>query len=399
MSQTANQLTPLQRKVRKLKRDPKLFVADSKAFVSTRKTLYLTWAKFGSFAIVLAASLMVVVYYSMLASPRYVSETQFVVKESGSNDLALGGLAALGGSSPSMRDALILQKFIESREMAMKLNETVDLKAHFESSQWDYFSRLNENSSNEEYIKYYQKRITVIHDEMSDVLLIEVQTFDEDYSLQVANQLLTISESFINDLSHKMMQQQLDYAEQEIARAHQQLSTQQTNLVKFQDDYKLYSPEVQGGALVEAINQMEMELIKEQTELKSLLVVMREDSVDVRTKKTRIESLKAQIAQEQARLTEKDQVSLNKVNRDFAEIKLKTELAADLYTSALVNMEKVRADAYGKVKHLLVIEYPALAQEQKYPRRIYSIITWFVSLLLMYGVGRMIYTIIKEHQE
>lgn len=399
MSQTVRNLSPLQRKVRKLKRDPKLFVADSKAFVQTRKTIYLTWAKLGSFALVVLASLLVIVYYAFVASPRFVSESQFVVKEAGSNDIALGGLAALGGSSPSMRDALILQTFIESREMAMKLDAAVQLKAHYESKDWDFFSRLYSESSKEEYIQYYQNHVKVFHDEMSDVLFVEVQTFDEDYSLKVANELLSISEEFINQLSDKMVLQQLDYAQQEVTRAYDELSQQQTNLVQFQDDFKLYSPEIQGGALVEAINQLEMELITAEAELKSLLVVMREDSVDVINKQIRIDSLKAQIAQEQARLTQKDQVSLNKVHREFKEIQLKSELAADLYTSALVNLETVRADAYGKVKHLLVIEYPALAEDQKYPRRLYSIFTWFVSLLLIYAVGRMVYTIIKEHQE
>lgn len=399
MSEIIKSLSPFQRKVRKLKRDPKLFLVDSKAYLNTRKTFYLTWAKLGSFALVVVASLFIIAYYTVIASPRFVSESQFVVKEAGSNEVTLGGLAALGGSSPSMRDALILQKFIQSREMAMKLNNKVGLKAHYENTNWDFFSRLESTSSNEEYIEYFQQHVKVIHDEMSDVLLVEVQTFNTDYSLNVAQALLDISEEFINQLSDKMVLQQLDYAQTEVTRAYEKLTEQQASLIQFQDDFKLYSPEIQGGALVDAINQLEVEIIKEEAELKSLLVVMREESVDVKHKQIRIQSLKRQVEQEQAKLTEKDHVSLNKVNRDFNEIKLKNELAADLYTSALVNLETVRADAYGKVKHLLVIEYPALAEDQKYPRRIYSILTWFISILLLYVVGRMVYTIIKEHQE
>ncbi|QBY03545.1 lipopolysaccharide biosynthesis protein [Thalassotalea sp. HSM 43] len=399
MLETKKSLTPMQRKFRKLKRNPKLFLVDSKAYLNTRKTLYVTWAKLGSFALVVLASLFIIAYYAVIASPRFVSESQFVVKEAGSSEVSLGGLAALGGSSPSMRDALILQKFIQSREMAMKLNNSVDLKSHYENTTWDFFSRLESKSSNEEYIEYFQEHVKVIHDEMSDVLLVEVQTFNSDYSLKVAQALLKISEEFINQLSDKMVLQQLDYAQTEVERAYTKLTEQQAALIQFQDDFKLYSPEILGGALVEAINQIEVEIIKEEAELKSLLVVMREDSVDVLNKQIRIQSLKEQVVQEQSKLTEKDHDSLNKVNRDFNEIKLKNELAADLYTSALVNLETVRADAYGKVKHLLVIEYPALAEDQKYPRRIYSIITWFISILLIYVVGRMVYTIIKEHQE
>jgi capsular polysaccharide transport system permease protein len=70
-----------------------------------------------------------------------------------------------------------------------------------------------------------------------------------------------------------------------------------------------------------------------------------------------------------------------------------------LYKSALSGLEVVRAEAYRKLKHLLVIEHPALAQEDKYPRRIHSILTWFIVLLLGYFIGRLILSIIKEHQE
>lgn len=399
MSEPIKQLSPIKRKVRKLKQNPKLFVADSKAYVKTHDTIYQTWARLGSFTLVVLASILLIAYYSAIASSRFVSEAQFVVKQAESNEVSLGGFAGLGGSSPSMRDALILQKFIQSREMAMQLNDKVQLKAHYENSNWDFFSRLGFNSSKEEYIRYFKEHIKVQHDEMSDVLLVEVQTFDEQYSLDVANALMQISEHFINNLSDKMVQQQLKYAQDEVTRAYQELAIQQTNLIEFQDDFKLYSPDLQGSALVEAINQLEVEIIKEETELKSLLAIMREDTVDVKTKRIRVASLKAQINQEQSRLTDKDQSSLNKINRNFNEIKLNNELAADLYTSALVSLEKVRGDAFRKVKHLLVIEYPALAEDQKYPRRLYSIFTWFISLLLLYAVGRLVFTIIKEHKE
>ncbi|QDP01950.1 lipopolysaccharide biosynthesis protein [Thalassotalea sp. PS06] len=389
----------LNRKVRKLKNNPKLFIADSKVYTNTRQTLLTTWTKLGSFALVLLASVLIIAYYMVVASPRFVSESQFVVKEAGSSDMVLGGLAALGGSSPSMRDALILKAFIESREMAILLDKKVQLKAHYENENWDFFSRLKSNSSNEEYIKYYQEHVSVYHDEMSDALKIEVQTFNPEYSLQVTQTLLEASEAFINQLSDKMVQQQLSYAQQEVERAYAKMSEQQSLLIEFQDTHETFSPEVKGGALVQAINQLEGEIIKQEAELKALSVVMREDSVDVLSKQTQIDSLKAQVAQEQEKLTSKDQGSLNKVNREFKELQLKNELAAELYTSTLVNLEKVRAEAYQDVKHLLVIEFPALAEDQKYPRRLYSIFTWFLVLLLTYAVGKMVFTIIKEHKE
>ncbi|MBV7316763.1 lipopolysaccharide biosynthesis protein [Shewanella sp. NIFS-20-20] len=392
-------LSPMQRKLRKFKRDPKLFLVDSKAYVGTRKTLYLTWAKLGSFILVLLASLLVVVYYSVIASPRYTSQTQFVVKQADDNQLAIPGLAAIGAASPATRDALIIQKYILSSEMALALDKSVGLKAHFEQPQWDALSRLKANSTQEEYLEYYQQRISVIYDEMSEIVLVEVQSFDADYSLLLANSLLELSETFINQLGLKMAKQQLSYAETEVERAHNILKQQQVKLIAFQDTHQLLSPETQSGALLSAVHQLEAELISQQTELKGLQAYMRADTAEVRALQYRIDALTEQLQQEQSKLTSKDQASLNKLGADFKEIELNAKLGADLYASALTSLELVRSEAYKKLKHLLIVEYPRLAEEDTYPKRGYSIITWFAVLLLIYFIGRLAVAVIKEHRE
>ncbi len=389
----------IQRKLNKLKKKPLQFVIDSKAYDSAQKSMDYTWAKFGSFALVLLASALVVFYYGVMASPRYVSESQFVVKQASSSDVPMLGLAALGSVSPSMRDALILQKYIQSREMAMALDAAVSLKAHYERSDWDSFSRLATNSSIENYIKYYQNHVGVNHDEMSDVLYVEVQTFDAQYSLTVASALLQLSEQFINNLGAKMAQEQMAYAQKEVERSYKVLSENQNTLINFQDKFELYNPEQRSGALANAINGLETQIITQQTELKSLLAFMRDNAPEVKAKKIRVDALKEQLAEEKNRLTNHDKQSLNKINVSFNEIKLNTELALDLYKSSLVSLEGVRAEAYKKLKHLLVIEHPALAQQDKYPARIYSILTWFICLLLLYFIGRLLISIVKEHQE
>lgn len=392
-------LSPAQRKLRKLKKTPMQFVKDSGAYVKAQKGIDYTWAKLGSFALVLFASVLIVFYYAIWASPRYVSEAQFVVKQAGSNDLQLAGLAALGSVSPSMRDALVLQKYIKSSAMAKALDEAVSLKAHYERDDWDFLSKLAHDSTTEDYVKFYQYHVSVLHDEMSDILYVEVQTFDPEYSLQVANALLSISEDFINNIGSKMAQEQMTYAQKEVERSYNVLRKQQSSLVDFQDKFKLYSPEQQGGALVGAINELESEIIRQQTELKSLLAFMREDAPEVKAKNIRIKALEQQLSEEKARLTDGDQQSLNKINVNFQEIKLNTELASDLYKSSLAGLEQVRAEAYRKLKHLLVVEAPSLAEEDKYPKRLYSIFTWFVSLVLIYLIGRLIWAIVKEHKE
>ncbi|WP_299008296.1 lipopolysaccharide biosynthesis protein [uncultured Shewanella sp.] len=392
-------LSPTQRKLRKLRRDPKLFLADSKAYINTRKTLYQTWAKLGSFALVIVASLAVIIYFSVIASPRYVSQTQFIVKQSSHHEQPLLGLASLGSASPNMRDALILQEYIRSPEMALALDDKLALKSHYQNKKWDPISRLNQTSTKEDFIQYYQKHLSVKYDDLSEILTVEIQGYTPEYALKLTQTLLAISEQFINQLGEKMAAQQMQYAKEEVTRAYKQLKAEQIKLIDFQDTAKLFNPEQQSHALLDAMNQLASQIMTQEAELKSLSAYMHSDASEIVAKQYQIEALEKQLAQEKQKLIQPNQTSLNKVNLTFKEIELNTQLATDLYQSALASLEKTRSDAFKKLKHLLVVEQPRIAQDNTYPKRLYNIITWFVVLLLIYLIGKLIIAIVKEHRE
>ena len=381
----------LKRKVRKLKRDPKTFLKDSRP--------YQFWVGLGSFTIVLLSSLVVTIYFSAIASPRYATQTQFVVKQSGATDIPLSGIASLGAISPATKDALIIKRFIESREMAQALDELIGIRSHYQSEQWDWFSRLAQDSMSEDFVRYYKSHINVVHDEMSDVVLVEVQAFDPEYALLIASTMLQVSEKFINELGNKMISEQVDFAQREVERKYDEYKQQQQQVLEFQDDKKLFSPEEESGALLAAISQLQGEIIKAEARYKELISIMRQSAPEVKAQKNLVNSLKAQLEEERQRLISENDSAFNKVNLDYQEIKLNAKLASDLYVSSLVTMESVRAEAYRKLKHLLVVETPALPEDESYPKRWYNIFTWFLLLVIGYLIIRLIVSIVKEHRE
>lgn len=341
---------------------------------------------------------LIVVYFGVVASPRYAAESQFVVKESGAQT-ELTGLASLGAVTSSTRDSLIIKAFIESRAMAKKLNEAVGLRNHYEDSSVDFLSRLPADATAEEYLEYYQRHITVVHDETSDILEVELQAFDPEFALHASEVLLSIAEAFINDLGDKMAREQMAYAQGEVERAHGLLKNTQRDLLAFQEENRLFNPEQEGGAILEGVNTLQVELIKAQARLKELNAVMRDDSAEVRAQTNLIQSLEQQLKEERGRLTQEANGGFNKINMDFKELALNGELATDLYTSSLTSLESARSQAMQKLKHLLVVEAPLLPEEAKYPRRLYNIITWFVGLMLVYLIGRLLFAVIKEHRD
>lgn len=394
------QLTRFERKLRKLKNNPSAFFKDSFVVKKTGKGLQFTYAKLGMYFLVLVISLGVISYYAFVASSRYTSQSQFVVKQAGGGELQLSGLAALGSVSPSLKDSLVLKRFIESREMAVALDESIGLKAHYQNSGWDVISRLGSDASVEEYVDYYRKHIAIHHDEVSEILDVEVQAFNAEYANKAAMRVLAISEAFINRLGRKMADAQLVFAEENVERAYRGLKRSQGELVLFQNVNRLFSPEQKSTSLLAAISSLESEIIGQDADLKSLLAFMRSDAPEVEAKKIRVKALKDQLVEEKKKLVSRDESeSIHKINADYQEIKLGAELASSLYASSLSSLELQRAEAYRKIIHLLIIEHPSLAEDSKYPRRLYSILTWFVVLTMIYLLGRLIVTIIKEHRE
>jgi capsular polysaccharide transport system permease protein len=260
-------------------------------------------------------------------------------------------------------------------------------------------SGLSSYAAIEDYVDYYQKHVTVRHDEMADIIYIEAQAFTSEYALLLGETLLELSEKFINALGDKMAKEQLAYAQKEVERLYGAMKAQQDQLLNFQNKNQLYSPEQQGSALLGAITELQGNIIAQEAKLKEMSAIMRSDSAQVKGQIILLDSLKEQLLEEKSKLTSKDQQSLNQVTANYQEIKLGGELALGMYQGALTSMEAVRADAYRKLKHLLVIQDPALPESDQYPRRIYSIVTWFISLLLVYLLGRLLWSIIKEHQE
>lgn len=99
---------------------------------------------------------------------------------------------------------------------------------------------------------------------------------------------------------------------------------------------------------------------------------MNPNAPDVVAVKDRVDALTRQLAQEKQRLTGSEKQALNEVNADYQAVQVQTQLAADVYKTGLVSMEQARVEAYRKLKHLLVVSQPSLAEEAEYPRRLYN---------------------------
>lgn len=396
--QPSSKPSRLVRKFRKLSHDPKRFVMDSSGF----RIAHRSWRrslKLGSFLWVVGIFCIAVLYFGVMVSDRYVSRADVLVKQADQIKMLPEALSILGVGGSSHQDVLLIQDYLQSWDLLSTLDQELDLKGHYQSHQADFFSRLSGDASREDFIEYYRKHLMLHLDDLSGVLTIELQTFDPDYSQRVVTLMLKESEQFINRLGHKMALDQLAFVEKEADRAYQRVQTEKNKVLAFQNSHQLLSPESTSSAQVGMINQIEAELVRQQTELKRLKSYMKSTAPQVVAIETSVNALNKQLQQEQGKLTGVDKDAMNEITASYQEVQARASLAADFYKTSLISLEQARVEAYRKIKHLLVISQPTLADKAEYPRRLYNLATVGVLLCLFYGLVVMGLATLREHQD
>lgn len=394
----SNKASGMMRKLHKLKTKPKNFIVDSSGYRLAR----ISWKrslKLGSFLWVVACFAIAVIYFGLIASDRYVSRAQLVIKQADQIKMLPDALSMLGLGGSNHEDILLTQDYLQSPDLLSKLNKELGLKAHYQSHKVDYFSRLPSDVSQEEFIKYYRNHLTLRLDDTSGVLTIEFQAFEPAYGQRVVNLMLKESESFINKLGHQVALEQLAFVEREVNRAYQRVQDEKAKVLEFQNTHNLISPESTSTARLGVVSEIEGQLAQQQAQLKQLQSYMKETAPAVISVQARVDALTQQLTQEKARLTGTDKDAMNEVTAQYMDVKTQATLAADLYKSGLISLEQARVEAYRKLKHLLVVSKPTLAEDAEYPRRLYNLATIGVLLCLLYGLIVMGLATLREHQD
>ena len=133
--QSDTQLTPLRRKLRKLQRDPKSFLVDSKGFKVAEEGAKKTWKqmlRMGGFMWVVVVFALAVIYYTTIASDRFVSEAKVIIRQADPMK-TVPDISLLGLAGSNNQDILVVQEYLKSLDMLKGLDERLQLKKHYQN--------------------------------------------------------------------------------------------------------------------------------------------------------------------------------------------------------------------------------------------------------------------------
>ncbi|WP_368641518.1 Wzz/FepE/Etk N-terminal domain-containing protein [Castellaniella ginsengisoli] len=375
-----------------------LELEDSRAqAVQNRRQRRLFWG------IVIIPMILALVYYTLLADSRYVSQAQVAVRQTnGESSQALPGLAMmLTGTNPTSREeTLYLREYIRSQDMLDALNAQLHWADHFAGRWRDPLYWLSADATTEDQLSFYRRLVNAQFDEETGLLSVTVEALDPGFAQESLDFILKTSEGFVNELSHRMAREQVRFAEDELANAHRDYESQRDRILDFQRRNQFLDAGESARNRATIIAELESRLVTAHAELKALKARLTGDAPAVRTTQTEIRALEQQLAVENKRLlSDQGQNNLNVVAAQFRKLEVDGKIAEETYKLAVVALQNARIEASKKIRSLVTVVSPNLPDEALYPRRLYNLFTLMVVLLLVYGITRFIIASIEDHRD
>jgi capsular polysaccharide transport system permease protein len=359
-------------------RQPASIVSGGVGFRRSRKDRLFTLGLIASaVTIVLLPMLVIGVYYGLIASDQYATETRFSLRngEPGLSDM-LGGLTG-GGGSQQTQDSQIIIDYARSRTIVESLEKEVDLRQIFSPEGVDYFSRFKKHKPIEELVRYWRKRVDAYYEKASGIMTLEVRAFTPEDSLMLAQRVLEHCEKLVNDLSQRSRRDALAQAELELQRAQTQLKGATADMREAQNSQGVLDATVEAQALNKIVTMLRIDLVKAQQQIAGQGAAVLSDAPQVRVLNARVQTLQDQINKYASQIADKNQGGESMADRKRALDLNQTELAVAMqrYVMASVAFENARLDLETQKTYLAPFIKPMLATRPTYPKRWWN---WFL---------------------
>ncbi len=340
-------------------------------------------------------------YQLFLATERYESQAKVIVQQPdgmATMDSSMALLTGLTGAGSGISDTEVVKAYIYSNDMLVYLQDKLSLREHYSQPFIDLFSRMDEDATQESFLNFYQKHVSVEINSQSNVISIDSQAFSPEFAQQLAQTITERAEWFINSIGHQLAESQLEFIKKEHQNVEISLEQAQTRLLQFQQKYNLLDPTAEGIAMQKITYELEGQITLKEAELKGLSSIMSANAPQVINLRNQLNALKKQLERERNKLsTEKGEgVPVSEILAKFTDLKVKNELALQAYTSSQVSLEKSRIEAYRQLKYLITIESATKPEENKYPEIFYNICLFSLLLVMVFAVVRIVYFTIIE---
>jgi capsular polysaccharide transport system permease protein len=350
---------------------------------------------------VVVPTVIAVVYFGLITSDVFVSESRFVVRSP--QRQAPSGLGALlqgAGFSRSQDDTYSVHDFMLSRDALKQLDSKLQLAKAFASPDVDLFSRFAAfgiDDNFEALHRYYQKRVGIDTDSTSAISVLRVSAYRAEDAYRINAMLLEMGESLINQLNERGRQDMIRFASAEVDIAEKKAKAAGLALSGYRNDKAVFDPERQSALQLQLVSKLQDELIATKAQLDQVRTFTPENP-QIPALQRRVKGLQAEMDTQMGRVAGSG-TSLTTKAADYERLALDRTFADKQLGAAFASLEQARNDAQRKQLYLERIVQPSKPDVAVEPRRLRAIFATFVLGLICWGVLTILVAGVREHKD
>lgn len=348
---------------------------------------------------VVVPTLLAVLYFGLIASDIYISESRFIIRSPQKQTVTgLGAILQGAGLSRSQDDTYSVHDFILSRDALRQLNTQLKLDRSYGAG--DFLSRfpeLDQDDSFEALHRYYQKQVSLQLDTISSISTLRVRSFDAAEAQIINQMLLEMSEILINQLNERSRQDMIRYAQAEVETAEEKALAATLAVSRYRTEKVVFDPEKQSALQLQQVGRLQEELIAAKSQLAQVRILA-PNNPQVPVLQRRVGILEAEIQKETAKVAGGERSLSNKA-AEFERLALEQAFADKQLATALASLEQARNEAQRKQLYLDRIVEPGRPDVAVEPRRLRNVAATLALGLVAWGVLSLLIAGVKEHQD
>ena len=339
------------------------------------------------------------IYQLAIAAPRYVSESEFMVRTLASNDM--GNLATLLTDQKVTRasdETYAVSEYLMSRDAVDSLSERNDLKAILSRPEGDFINRFPNfftRDTREQLYRHFQNFVDLSVSSDSGIARLRTIAFTPSDAASINKALLKNAEAFVNRLNSRVFDDSLNVAARDVETQKAQFATIEARLTAYRNGENVLDPNKEVADVLTRIGALMIRLSKAESNLAET-TTLAPRAPQIAGLMSEVEALRDQVAHERLRLAgQKD--SLSTKFAEFDRIMLDRTLAAKQLEAALAEFDKARHDLTRQHFYLQTVVDPEPPDQAALPRRFLNIALLGALSLCVYSILRALFKNVREH--
>ncbi|MCR5891527.1 MULTISPECIES: hypothetical protein [Burkholderia] len=340
-------------------------------------------------------------YFGLIASDIYVSESRFVVRspQRTAQTSVVGALLQGSGLSGADASTYPVLDYIRSRDALQELNQDKYIEKAY-GDRGDFVSRFHRSldDSFEALWKYYGNHVvTVDFDSSASITTLKVRSFTAQDAQNINERLLQYSERLVNQINARAARDAIKFSQDQVNLAATKAKDAAAALAAYRNSKAVFDPDKQSALQLQQIASLQ----KDQFDAQNLLVQLQSAAPanpQIAPLKTRITTLQKQIEMMTGAVTGRSG-SLSDKAASYVRLQLDAEFANKELASAMTSLENARAEAQRQQLYLERIVQPGQPDVAIEPKRLQSIAATLLMGIVAWGILTIFIAGVKEHKD